>query len=75
MARRWEQKHDKPLTKVQLAEFRNTLHNKDHFALAKEYDSAHHACCLVGGVPAASYIQKLVTVWKVMRHRAGLRSS
>ena len=75
MARRWEEKHDKPLTKAQLADFQNTLRDKDHFALEKEYDSAHHACRLVRGVPSASYIQKLVTVWKVMRRRAGIRAS
>ena len=74
MARRWEEKNDKPMTKEQLVEFQNTLRGKDHFALEKEYDSAHYGCRIVRGVPAAAYIQKLVTVWKVMRRRAGIRS-
>jgi hypothetical protein len=74
MARRWEERHDKPLSKQQLDEFRNTLLDKDHFGLEKEYTSAHYAARLVRGVPAASYIQRLVTVWKVMRRRAGIRS-
>lgn len=74
MARRWEERHDKPLSKEQLDEFRRGLLDKDHFGLENEYDSAHNAARLVRGVPAASYIQRLVTIWKVMRSRAGIKS-
>lgn len=74
MSRRWEDKHDRPLSEKELADFRETLRAKDHFALDREYAKAHDACKLVRSVPPASYIQKLVTVWKVMRRRAGIRS-
>jgi len=74
MARRWEEKHDKPLTSEQLAEIQSTLQDNDHFALDREYTKAHEACKLAHAVPPASYIQRLVTVWKVMRRRAGIRS-
>lgn len=62
------------LTKEQLAEFRGTLSGKDHFGLDREHAKAHDACKLAHAVPPASYIQKLVTVWKVMCRRAAIRS-
>jgi len=67
MARRWEEKHDKPLTKEQLAEFQDTLGGKDHFALDREYSKAHDACKLSHSVPPASYIRKAVSSLRKQR--------